>query len=112
MRFVGLMSDPSKSGLSTTPGEVTGLGKQSDQDQDAQSWAQANQRHSVDTAVSTPSARKKHRRVVRQGKEQMRESEAVASLHLVDDEPRVQPTAQGPNDARLIADVPPHWGKR
>lgn len=56
--------------------------------------------------------RKKHRRVVRKGAEKVLESEAVASFGLHDDLPREEIKAQGGNDARLIADVPPHWGRR
>lgn len=63
------------------------------------------------TSQSAAKRRKRHRRVVRQGGEKMKESEAVASFNLVDEEPSAEPQPHGGNDARLIANVPPHWGK-
>lgn len=56
--------------------------------------------------------RKKHKRVVRRGGEKVLESEAVESFRLKDNAPHEEPKAQGGNDARLIADVPPHWGRQ
>jgi hypothetical protein len=72
--------------------------------------------------------RKKRRRVVRPGGEKVTESEAVASFRLSEDSPdggrdtgtdgvsSAQRSSPAPpltgNDARLLEDVPPHWGKR
>ena len=56
--------------------------------------------------------RKKHRRVIRKGGEQVLESEAVASYRLADESVRSVPKALSGNDASLLENVPPHWGKR
>lgn len=76
-------------------------------------------------ASSVPgAARKKRRRVVRPGGEKVTESEAVASFRLseamdgsgavgsgTNKKSSPAPPLTG-NDARLLEDVPPHWGKR
>ncbi len=80
-----------------------------------------------DSPDSAPQ-RKKRRRVVRPGGEKVTESEAVASFRLNEDAHHgiresgadTAPTAKRSspalpltgNDARLLEDVPPHWGKR
>lgn len=67
----------------------------------------------VESITGAPTtARRKHKRVVRRGGEKVLESEAVESFRLKDTTPHEPPQAQGGNDARLIADVPPHWGRQ
>lgn len=85
--------------------------EQADRQQEGQSGGDSEQGH-VAPLIEAPTGRKKHRRVVRKGAEKVLESEAVASFGLHDDIPREEIKAQGGNDARLIADVPPHWGRR
>lgn len=65
----------------------------------------------IENSESLP-RRKKHRRVIRKGGEQVLESEAVASFRLADDSVKSAPQALSGNDAALLENVPPHWGKR
>lgn len=57
--------------------------------------------------------RKKHRRVVRKGKER----EVIFGVTNDEIELTNRPSSTGPrdpnsNDERLLRDVPPHWGRR
>lgn len=61
---------------------------------------------------AVPPTRKKRRRVVRPGGEKVLESEAVTSFRLVDNSPRETPKALSGNDASLLDNVPPHWGRQ
>ncbi|PFG38910.1 hypothetical protein ATJ97_1401 [Georgenia soli] len=69
-----------------------------------------------------PRPRRRHRRVVALSDVDRRRLEAgeiaspVDALHTGDAGPvevsGTPESGEGPNDARLLRDVPPHWGKR
>lgn len=86
----------------------------SDQERDVPELSSPNESGAPDGALreEAPPTRKKRRRVVRPGGEKVLESEAVASYRLLDDSPRPTPKAQSGNDAALLENVPPHWGKQ
>ena len=73
-------------------------------------------------ASGQPRARGRHRRVVALSEVDRRRLEAgeiadpVDALHVTDAGPvevsGERGRGEGPNDARLLRDVPPHWGRR
>jgi hypothetical protein len=73
-------------------------------------------------AAEQPRPRRRHRRVVALSDVDRRRLEAgeianpVEALHTGDAGPvevsGTPESGEGPNDARLLRDVPPHWGKR